>query len=121
MASRCTGSGSRSYDRQNLPVARLCVGREWARFAGAKFFHRLFGQMIELPSLRVRFDLAIPRVVEVDLGEFVEKLALLPFVETFHGLDNLSDSAHGGSLAGSTAFVTLRVWSPKKAAPFPRT
>lgn len=62
--------------------------------ASLDVLQRLLPKRVEPSGLGVRFDLAIPRVLEINLREFLQEFPFGPFVQLFHGFDDLRHGAH---------------------------
>src|SRR5207249_9293097 len=63
--------------------------------------NRLFREPIEPPRLRVGLNLAIPGIVEIDLGQTLEELGLISLRQLLNRFDDFTHRAHPGNLAES--------------------
>jgi hypothetical protein len=61
--------------------------------------NRLFREPIEPPRFRVSFDLPIPGIIEIHLGQAFEELGLLLLRQLFYRFDDFTHRAHVGNLA----------------------
>ena len=88
-ALRRISGGNLKYCRQNLLVTE-----EQSRPSFVDIPLRFLPKKIEPPRSRVRVDLTVPRVVEIDLTELGEELVFLFLVQAPNRINNFHDSAH---------------------------
>ena len=85
------------YARQNLLVAEDFIERLGS--SGLDVFHRFLPERIELSRFCVGLNLAIPSVVEIHVGQTLEKLRFLSLGQLLNRFDDFIDRAHNRNLA----------------------
>jgi hypothetical protein len=82
---------------RELLVAEDFIERLYS--SGLNVSHRLCPEMIEPSRLCVGVNLAIPGVVEIDLGQALEELGLVWLRQFLHRVDDFTHRAHASNLA----------------------
>ena len=70
--------------------------------------NRLLREPIEPARFRVSFDLPIPLIVKIHLGQTLEKLGLVSLRQLLNGFDDFTHRAHKGKLAETFPMTSLR-------------
>ena len=83
--------------RQNLLVAEDFIERLCS--SGLNVFHRFRPNRIEPSCLRISLNLAIPGIVEIDLGKPLKKLGLVRLRQLLNRFDDFAYRAHATNLA----------------------
>ncbi len=81
-----------TYSCQNLLVTEEFIERSCPSFFDVPL--RFLPEKIKPPRACVSVDLTVPRVVEIDLGEFGEKLVFLFLVQPPNRINDFYDRAH---------------------------
>ena len=81
------------YSRQNLLVTEDFIERSCSAFLDIPL--RFLPEKIEPPFARVRVNLTVPRVVEIDFAKLGEELVFLLLVQPPDRLNDFHDRTHG--------------------------
>src|SRR5207302_6565416 len=73
-------------------IERLCS-------SGRNVFHRFSPEMVEPSRLRIGLNLAIPGIVEIHLGQALEKLGFVSLRQLLNRFDDFTHRAHASNLA----------------------
>jgi hypothetical protein len=87
-----TSVGSSRYARQKLGLVDDFIQRLGA--AGLNIFQCRIPKFVQPPGFRISFNLPIPSIFKIHLGEAREKLALFRVGKLLHRVNDFCDRAH---------------------------